>query len=76
MSVEDDGTTQQADRRQIRCKAFGCSRKIIFLPTGNGNMVPVDAETVLPSDTGYDPPRHVLHSVSCPGANKYRRDRT
>jgi hypothetical protein len=73
MSFDDDDTTEAHERRQIRCKAFGCNRRIIFLPTESGSKMPVDADSVLPADEEFDPARHISHFASCPGANKYRK---
>ncbi len=75
MSFDDD-TNERHERRIIRCKAFGCNKRIIFLPTESGSRMPIDADSVRPDDEEFDPERHVSHFVACPGANKFRKART
>ncbi len=69
----EDDTTEAHERRQIRCRAFGCNKRIIFLPTESGKRMPVDADTVEPDDEQFDPERHESHFAKCPGAHNFRK---
>lgn len=56
--------------RAIPCKA--CGAEIVFLRTAAGKLMPVDAETVSPEDTEYEPESgHVSHFKTCPKANEF-----
>lgn len=70
---EHDGTTEQHERRITRCRS--CNKQIVFLKTRNGKAMPVDADTVEPSDQEFDQQRHKSHFASCPKADKHRRRR-
>jgi hypothetical protein len=72
MSYFDEyDTTEEHERRIVRCTS--CQARIIFLPTPNGKKMPVDADTVEPDDTEYEPETHVSHFVTCPTAFKHRK---
>lgn len=70
---EHDGTTEKHERRITRCRS--CNAKIIFLPTAAGRQMPVDADTVEPSDETFDRTKHTSHFSSCPNASKHRKPR-
>ena len=61
------------DPRAVLCTT--CYQPIVFLPTGKGNMMPINAETVEPQDTVYEHGRHVSHFASCTNPAKYRKPR-
>lgn len=50
-----------------------CSAFIVWLKTKNEKTIPVDADTVQPDDTVYNPPRHVAHFATCPQAKRWSR---
>lgn len=69
-------TTDWHERRIKRCRHESCNARIIFLRSRTGSQVPVDADSVDPEDTDYDPKRgHVSHFATCPGAAGFRRPR-
>lgn len=72
MSFEAD-TTEEHERRITRCRS--CQARIIFLQTGTGKMMPVEADTVEPDDETFDATRHESHFVRCPAANQHRKPR-
>lgn len=75
MSFEDlYDTTEEHERRIVRCSS--CNARIIWLHTANGKRMPVDADTVKPTDTAFDPRSdQVSHFATCPNANQHRRAR-
>lgn len=73
MTFEEEDTTEAHERRQVRCKAFGCNKRIIFLPTENDTRMPVDADSVCAGDDWFDSTRHISHFASCPRGNQFRR---
>lgn len=71
---EDDEATLEAHERRItRCKS--CRKQIIWFKTAAGKNMPVDADTVEPSDTEMDLSRHQSHFASCPQAQQHRMPR-
>lgn len=73
MSVGHVDTTEAHERRITRCKS--CRARIIFLQTGTGKLMPVDADSVEPDDEVFDRERHISHFAVCPAANQHRRAR-
>lgn len=71
MFDDDDQTTEAHERRIVRCKT--CRARIIFLRTGAGKKIPVDADTVEPEDKTFDHERHVSHFATCSEADHFRR---
>lgn len=67
----EEDTTEAHERRIVRCTS--CRARIIWFKTAAGNNMPVDADTVEPDDTEYEPPRHISHFATCPNAHKHRR---
>ena len=70
MSFEED-TTEEHERRIVRCSS--CRAKIIWFKTPAGKNMPVDADTVEPTDDALDLSRHKSHFATCPNANQHRR---
>lgn len=50
-----------------------CGAPIIFLPTPNERLMPVNAGTVSPDDAEYDPVKHVSHWGTCPSAGFHKK---
>jgi arginine/lysine/ornithine decarboxylase len=71
---EHDGTTEKHERRITRCRS--CNQQIVFLKTATGKNMPVDADTVEPSDDLFDRSRHKSHFATCPKADKHRKARS
>ena len=71
MSFEDVDTTEEHERRIVRCSS--CRARIIWLKTISGKNMPVDSDTVEPEDDEYVPGRHVSHFATCPTAGQHRR---
>lgn len=71
--AEHEGTSEAHERRITRCRA--CNARIIFLTTSTGKNIPVDADTVEPSDTAYVWARHEAHFAKCPNAAQFRKPR-
>jgi hypothetical protein len=72
----DEDTTEEHERRIVRCREAGCRARIIFmLNEATGKRVPVDADTVGPSDDQYDPSRHVSHFKTCTAPNRFSKGR-
>ena len=65
------GTTEEHERRIKRCREFSCLARIVWLTTSAGKNMPVDADTVEPDDTEYDPERHVSHFKTCKVPNRF-----
>ena len=61
------------DLRTVLCTS--CGAQMIFLSTNTGRRMPVNADTVSPEDTEFDPTRHKSHFASCTNPNKYRKKR-
>lgn len=55
------------------CKS--CGRIIAWLKTASGKNMPVDVETVQPTDDIFNPQRHVSHFATCPQADQHRSRR-
>jgi hypothetical protein len=69
--LEEDETTEEHERRIVRCSS--CRARIIWLKTKKGANMPVDADTVKPSDTMFDPDGdQISHFASCPNSNQHR----
>lgn len=73
MSFDDVDTTEAHERRITRCKS--CQARIVFLQTGTGKMMPVEADSVEADDEAFDAKRHESHFAKCPAASKHRRPR-
>jgi hypothetical protein len=74
MSFEEEDTTEQHERRITRCRS--CRAFIVWLPTEAGRAMPVDADTVKPTDETFEAKgTHVSHFASCPNAAKHRKPR-
>lgn len=72
VTFEDTDTTEAHERRITRCRS--CRAQIIFLPTtAAGKSMPVNADTVAPSDAEYVPDRHISHFATCPDAKAFRK---
>lgn len=56
-----------------RCRS--CGAEIRFLRTRAGKAIPVDIDSVKPSDHEFDPDRHMTHFKTCPEAGKWRKRR-
>lgn len=70
---ENDGTTEQHEKRITRCKS--CRARIIFLKTSTGKTMPTDADTVEPSDQLFDANKHKSHFATCKKASDFRKPR-
>lgn len=57
----------------VSCKT--CGADIVFLRTAAGRSMPVNADTVEPGDTDYEPGRHVNHWGTCDRPDQHRRSR-
>jgi hypothetical protein len=76
MNLDDpDSTTEAHERRIVRCSAHECRARIIFLNTGGGTVMPVEADTVEPGDTTFDSRRHESHFAHCTAAGRFRQPR-
>lgn len=66
------------DRRVIRCNARSCRQPVVLLESPrHKRLVPVDASTVGPDDTRYDPELgHVLHATTCPVQSRMQRSKS
>lgn len=79
MTFEDENVDEAAleahEYRIKRCRAQECRARIVWL-NSNGRPHPVDADSVEPGDTDYDPKKgHVSHFATCPAAPKFRKPR-
>jgi hypothetical protein len=71
MSFEPE-TTEEHERRIVRCSS--CRAMIVWLKTAKGKNMPVDADTVKPEDTIFDPDSdQISHFATCPNANQHRK---
>jgi len=61
------------DLRTVLCTS--CGAQMIFLMTKTGRRMPVDAASVSPEDTEFDPARHRNHWSTCTNPNKHRKPR-
>jgi hypothetical protein len=76
MNIDDPDFTDEAhERRIVRCSAQECRARIVWLNTGSGKLMPVDADSVEPGDTTFDATRHESHFASCPAAGRFRKSR-
>lgn len=57
--------------RRARCKS--CKASIVWFRTAAGRSMPVDASSVLSTDTQFDARRHMSHFATCPNADQHRR---
>lgn len=73
MSFDDDATTEQHERRIVRCREPSCRARIIWFETSSGKKMPVDADTVEPDDEELDLERHVSHFATCTASDRFRR---
>ncbi len=74
MSFEDEDTTEDHERRIVRCST--CNARIIWLKTQKGANMPVDADSVEPEDQIFDAAGgHISHFATCPDAFKHRKKR-
>lgn len=65
--------TDAHERRITRCKS--CRARIIWLTTALGKNMPVDADSVDPSDDQFNKLKHVSHFATCINANQHRKPR-
>ena len=73
---ENEERALQAHEYRIRrCRARECNARIVWLKTAAGKTMPVDADSVEPSDTAFDPKRHVSHFATCPASTRFRQPR-
>ena len=72
MSFEET-TTEEHERRIVRCRS--CNAQIIWFKTNTGKNMPLDADTVEPTDDELDLSRHVSHFATCPYAHMHRKPR-
>lgn len=74
MSFEEEDTTEEHERRIVRCSS--CRARIIWLKTSKGKNMPVDADSVRPEHAEFDTSLgHVSHFSTCPNANQHRKAR-
>lgn len=60
--------------RATECQS--CQAEIVFLKTGKGKSIPVDAETVTEGDELFEPKSgHVAHFATCDDPDRFRRER-
>lgn len=53
-----------------------CQAEIVFLRTGQGKQIPVDAETVTEGDELFEPRSgHVSHFATCNDPDRFRKER-
>lgn len=50
-----------------------CGGLIVWFTTRRGKFVPVNAETVEPTDVGFSYGRHIAHFTTCPNAGDFRK---
>ena len=70
--------TEEIRRRhpfEVGCSS--CGARIVWFRTKAGKKMPVDAETVNPTDAEHqlDLSRHRSHFSTCPNADQHRRPR-
>jgi hypothetical protein len=54
---------------------WSCGEPIIFLRTGSGKLMSVNADTVTPGDTEFEPRSgHEPHWATCPERDLWRHD--
>lgn len=70
MSFDEVDTTEAHELRVTRCRS--CRARIIWLKTGAGKNMPVDADSVEAADELFLPERHVTHFRTCPNADQHR----
>jgi hypothetical protein len=58
-------------QRVAQCSS--CKAPIVWFKTAKGNNMPVNAETVSPTDTVLELPRHISHFATCPNSAKHRK---
>jgi hypothetical protein len=71
----DEAALEKHERRITRCSDAGCRARIIFLKTLGGSTMPVDADTVEPSDEYFEAKRHQSHFGTCPAAKRFSKRR-
>ncbi len=64
---------QQTINKITQCRK--CKKQIVFL-SGINSLIPVNAETVRPSDIFYDDTRHISHFTDCPYATYFSKQKT
>lgn len=57
----------------VHCRS--CDRAMVYLKTAKGKRIPVDALTVGEDDHTFDAKRHTTHFVTCPDADKFRKQK-
>jgi hypothetical protein len=67
----DETTTEDHERRIVRCREQSCRARIVWLRTEAGRNMPVDADTVEASDELYDATRHTSHFKTCKAPNRF-----
>jgi hypothetical protein len=77
MNFLEEDSTEAHERRIRRCSQQGCRTQIIFLPNpATGRSVPVDADTVEPEHSEYDPAAgHISHFRTCTAPDRFSKSR-
>jgi len=74
MTFDDAHTTEEHERRIVRCRENACRARIIFLENPEtGKKVPVDADTVEADDNEYVKGRHVSHFTTCTAPKRFSK---
>ena len=55
------------------CECKGCGKKIIFMITANGRMIPVDWKPELEDVDQFDEKKMVSHFATCPKSGDFRK---
>jgi hypothetical protein len=71
MTDFDDTTTEEHERRIVRCREQTCVRGSFGSKRPRAKTWPVDADTVEPDDTEYDGERHISHFKTCKTPNRF-----
>ena len=50
-----------------------CGAAIVWMKTGKGKLMPVNADSVRPGDETYTPGIHVSHFATCPQRDSWRK---
>lgn len=61
--------------RYPRRNCTACGKPIIWMMTRDGRKMPVNAETVQPTDTVFERGRHTSHFDTCPHSEQFGRRR-
>jgi hypothetical protein len=64
----------RTNRNTVECRS--CGAPIVFLTTSTGKRMPVEADSVSPGDTEFEPSAgHESHFANCPNADGHRGGR-